>query len=503
VDASRAVPHLSPRSLPSRCSTLIVGAGLAGLEVARRLDEQGCSDVAVLEAGPAADLRHVNATSDPVQALRKWLEPATDPWFRRPWRSRTEPHYAGGSGLRQRLGGRSLYWYGITLPLEPWALRAPWWPAPVVHDLCRSWQSGPGLYARTSEELGWRDARAEEESPATCSIAGLHLRPTPRAIRRINGDRDRWYAYSPLDHWRDPVTGESRQDASGVSIHTLARVLSLVVADGRVRGARVESPGRAPALIRCDRAVLAGGTIENSRLIIQALHTAGELREARLGGLADHIVQGVFTRLDQRRAGRVLESLGLGSFYAPLPETRSNLFLDIQPARGGEMVLELQLTGEQVRSDASYVECVPSDRLAWDVAVTSRPSREDRALIAAQQELLREAWAALSALWGGRTSGLEFADYEHPRRTNAFILPESIRATRAGEPAPWANSLGTEDHEGGTLALGERLDEHGELSSLPGGFVVGPSTFPRLGAANPSLTTLALARRLAIHLTGA
>jgi choline dehydrogenase-like flavoprotein len=58
---------------------------------------------------------------------------------------------------------------------------------------------------------------------------------------------------------------------------------------------------------------------------------------------------------------------------------------------------------------------------------------------------------------------------------------------------PYRCPLGTVDHEGGTLALGsECVGASSELRELPGVFVGGPCLFPRAGAANPSLTTLAL-----------
>jgi hypothetical protein len=53
--------------------------------------------------------------------------------------------------------------------------------------------------------------------------------------------------------------------------------------------------------------------------------------------------------------------------------------------------------------------------------------------------------------------------------------------------------LGGEDHEGGTLPLGTVLDDRHRLAGIAGLYVAGPATFPRMGAANPGLTTMALA----------
>jgi len=71
-----------------------------------------------------------------------------------------------------------------------------------------------------------------------------------------------------------------------------------------------------------------------------------------------------------------------------------------------------------------------------------------------------------------------------------------------GRPIAYCAPLGSVDHEGGLTPLGDVLHESGEVSGISGLFVVGPGTFPRSGAANPSLTTLALARRTARTIAG-
>ena len=76
-----------------------------------------------------------------------------------------------------------------------------------------------------------------------------------------------------------------------------------------------------------------------------------------------------------------------------------------------------------------------------------------------------------------------------------MLLPDAVRGMATNQPVTWSNTLGTEDHEGGTLPLGGILDDDGEFRSVRGLYAAGPATFPRLGAANPSLTTLALVHR--------
>lgn len=68
------------------------------------------------------------------------------------------------------------------------------------------------------------------------------------------------------------------------------------------------------------------------------------------------------------------------------------------------------------------------------------------------------------------------------------------------------DGLGTTHHEAGTLRMGsdpakDGTDSHGRLHAGANVYAVGPAVFPRLGSPNPMLTGVAMARRLAEHLT--
>ena len=377
--------HLAapPDSLPSSCNLVIVGAGLAGLELANSLERSGALDAVVLEAGPCRDLRHVNVAHSPATALRRWLVPETDDCFRQPWTSLSPPHYTGSSGVRQRFGGRSLYWYGVSLPIERWALGEPWWPPEVTADLCDSWQGGASLYKQIEQELGsWKrsglqSSLTDNESVAT--IGGYSLRPTPRAIKPSSAGDDRWYAYSPLDHWRDPENGAVRRDPNCVRFYEELGVVNIIVRDSTVRGVVVRRMGSGELVeVHADAVVLAAGTLENARLALQALSEVQALEgEPMLSGLMDHIVQGVFVRLGKEHSGRLRSFLSAGSYFAPCSDARSNLFLDLQELPGGETLVDLQLTGEQMPSPLSYVTCTEKEQFPWKVSVSTALSLED------------------------------------------------------------------------------------------------------------------------------
>jgi choline dehydrogenase-like flavoprotein len=474
------------------CSVAIVGAGLAGLELAAELDARGVIDVLVIEAGEVHDTRHVNIAKDPDTAARLWLQPGTDETFQQPWSSDTPPHYTGASGIRRRLGGRSLYWYGVVLPIEPWALVS--WPAAVVADLTGSWRGGPSLYDRvTARLLGATGSEDDDEK-----VAGLTLRPTPEALRRDPADPQRWHAYSPLDAWRDPVTGEPHRDRPGCRLLTGAEVLEVLHDPAGCHGVRARQRSTGEVFtVRARDVVLAAGTLENSRLAIQALTTRGALDQPRLDGLNDHLVQGFLARFTGAAAAGLLDRLPPGNRFVP-SEIRSNVYVETVDLGSGEALLDVRASGEQLRNPDCWVECCPVDGTPWPYRVHAVTSAADREVLAAQRDVLGALWHDLAPGSGP----LRFDDFDAPARTNEAVLPEHMGAVPPRQAVTWASYLGSEDHEGGTLPLGAVLTEDQEFADLPHLYATGPAVFPRAGAANPGLTALALAHRLAGSLAG-
>ncbi|MFK0180192.1 GMC family oxidoreductase [Streptomyces xanthochromogenes] len=505
----------APHTDDPHCRVVIVGGGLAGLEVARHLAALGVDDVLVVEAGPARDLLHINSAHDPDQALRTFLDPTGDPHFQRSWTSASAPHYAGSAGLRRRLGGRSLYWYGAALPVEDWALTD--WPESVVTDLRDSWQGGRPLYERVAADLGVDPAPLVSQQLAL-QVGEFRLVRTPQAETRF-GDSGRWYAYSPLDHWRHPVTGAAIEGPPDIRFLCGTEVLSVDIGDGQARGVQVREAGSngAGRRITADSVVLAAGTIESTRLAVQALQVADPGRTPRLDGLTDHIVQGFFLRVrdsaDADAADRGTRGEGAsrgprdvapGSYITACDDgVRSNLFVTVERPEPGVVQFDVRLTGEQLPAAGSHITCEPSGEFPWRTTVTAELAAPDRDVIERQRAVLGEVWSLLAADFGLAAEPLVFDDFDHPVRTNAFVLPESIGAEASEGPFTWSSLLGTEDHEGCTLRLGDVLDEHHAFAAVPGLYACGPATFARMGAANPSLTTLALARRLAHILAAA
>lgn len=478
--------------LPEAARVVIVGGGMAGLQLAGELSRLGVADLLVIEAGPNAGSAHINAVNDPEKALRLWLEPGLDPHYWRPWRSTTPPHYDTMSAMRRRVGGRSLYWHGVILPVEDWALAGGAWPASVVGELTESWRGGPSLYAAVQRDLhawcGW-----PQQPARSVHIGPFVLRDVPRAARILPGGR--FAAYSPAEAFGD----------TPFRLLSDLEVIGLDCEDDQIRGVRVDAGGRSHT-IRCEVAVLAAGTIENSRLVIQALHPMGTLPEPELDGLVDHIVNGFLATADPADVPADLLALADADTFLLTPcapDARANLFVRLYRNRIGAVVLDVWTMGEQVPGEHAAVVCTPAQKRPWPVTIRAACCQADRAAIAAHRAELQEFWTAFAKAADLTPSTLEFPDFDRPDRTLETVMPH-IDDLSAGAPAvTWSGPLGSEYHESSTLPLGGRVTERQEVIGLRDVYVAGPAVYPRPGAANPTLTSLALTKRLAYLLRDA
>ncbi|MBI2755869.1 MAG: GMC family oxidoreductase [Chloroflexi bacterium] len=478
---------------------VVVGSGLSGLEASVSLLQHGARDVLVLEGGSADAATLEGASNGVGGASAAGLAPQ---------RSRTSdlpPHYDQDPFGPARVGGRSLRWHGVVLRLEDWALDDPHWPAPVRGALRGSGQDEAGLYAQVESDLqAWQRHTAEisfDDADATFVALLAEVLPgpvqtVPQAVRRWRaGTQDHWRAYTPLDLWREQV-GEPGVPDRTPAILPDAEALAVLTAGGRVTGVRVRHAStRAVSTIACSRVLLAAGTLENTRLIaqLQARRGAGDA-DARFTGLNDHLTQGFVASVPAAALPPVLRA-GAFALLARDRQHRCNLFARLHPAPDGaeSLLLDVWAMSEQERSSASSVAYLKRQHLPWTAHVHPGLSPADEAVLTGGRILLDAVWARLGERLGVPVAPLHFPDFLHTPRPfeNAYHAASTDSSQR-----PWTYTwpLGASDHEGGTLPLGEVLDDTGQLRTVRGVFVVGPATFPRAGAANPSLTTLALAR---------
>lgn len=479
------------RSL-AEVETLVVGAGMAGLATAAELGRRKPGSVAVLEAGPDRGRTHIRSAHSPADALRLWLRPDDDPDFHRPYQT-VGGVYRDLAGLRRRVGGRSLYWGGVMLPVERWALTEEW-PASVVTDLTETWEDGPSLYERVLDDVV--DWGADPPGAPGLTIGELAFDRTPHATRPEPGGG--WSAFSPLAWWADDGISTVRR----VPILAGHDALGIRIEDGRAVGVLVRTGNGESLDLRANRIVLAAGTVVNSRLAIQALAASGADTSHELPGLVDKISQGFTVALTD--VGRLPDSIRAaareGHVYhrTGTAGTRSNQFVRFtESAHGAAVTMDSWTMGEQRRGPHGRVTCDGVGAWPWTTTVHARLEAADETVRTTQRQLLGEVWDHLA-----RASGRAAAPLEFSPRHGSTDLVERLTSVRGPTPLTYSFPLGSEQHEAGTLALGDVLDEQHQFTAVRGLYACGPSVLPRTGAANPSMTTLALGKRLGAILAG-
>lgn len=482
--------------IPDRVNILILGGGMSGLELAKHLNNRKVENVVVIEAGPADDCNHINAGEEYQRANEFWKNEDSDKYAYRSWCSLSEPHFSKGTCLRRRVGGRSLYWHGVILPIEAEVLE--YWPAIIVSDLTESWLEGPPLYTQVqSEILAW--AEKSYDANYSLNFAGFEFKITPQ-VTKILGESGRWEAYSPLSYWKEDTPYSDLP-----LIISEYEAESLIIRNGKCIGAKLRNIKNNRIYdVLADKCVLALGTIENSRLAIQALYDSGNLIEKKITGVVDHIVQGFNVTFEYNKAperiGKLIESHPDTIFFSPsLSGERFNLFFTVSESDFG-IELEVWTMGEQIPSNHGNISVETSDDV-MPLTIACDFSDVDNSLIQKEKDELNIFWRDVC---NDTKIPFEPLDFEagfiiHARTMgdvhNQFFSPSRI--ANYNVPITWISPLGTENHESSTLPLGEILNNNHEFNHIKNLFAIGPSTFPRPGAANPSLTTLAISRRLA------
>lgn len=456
------------------------GGGLAGLEFAVAAADGGAA-VEVFEAGPRTRTRHVNwdtTTHAGDERVRSWT---SDDW-------------GAGGGLSERLGGRSLCYHGVLIGLEPAALASwdPAWSGRLAGD--------DGLYASVLDSLraDFPELDAREQYS---QLAALGIRHVPQAARLDDGGR--FEAYSPL--------------ARALELNAAGRIR---VTRGRVRAVVPERGGCVVEIERSsgaerrrgfDACVLASSAIGNVQIL------AASLKRDITTTVTDHFCVGAFVRLPPGAPLTPFRHAMLESGFVEAPEMGMNVFfLERPPLPCGDRIVQLQAIVEQQGGLNSYseltVEMRPNGARSH---IRANVSEADRALLDAARVEFRR-WA--ERLAGGpvvevvrdgssRSSAARGKhDGSDARWSGHDEALEAVAATDvAGVFSQYEVPYGAFEHEACTHPIGNGgpvpVSPNLEVVELPGVHVVGPGAFPRLGAANPALTIIALSRWLGDRLS--
>jgi choline dehydrogenase-like flavoprotein len=437
----------------TRADVCIVGAGAAGLALAHGLSGSGLS-VLLVESGPGSkELDEGEVVGHPYNGLTR--------------------------GRVRGVGGTTAVWPGQCMRLE--ARDLAHWPL----------SSLDGWYERAEELLG--------------------LDPGETA-------RDPWEVLG------EPSPGFVRlRSALGVFAHRRRRLAALGTGGAELLAGttvtRIER-GRAETTageIEAGTFVLCAGALETTRLLL-----ASGIRHDALGRcFQDHaacyparVVGGDARALqdrwdlrlarDRRYQAKVLGDGCLATFVFDYGEDNPvDAALRLR-RRFDRRDLALAARGAPELASAAFRIVrgrmpAPRPQAVRVLAVLEQPPRRESTLTLAETRdplgvpRLRVDWRL---------------GEEESRALAAFVetLDEELRRTGAGalEPEDWVGTPAWQDHAfdvfhpAGTTRMGEVVDADCRLDD--GLYVCGSSVFPTSGCANPTLTILALALRLADHL---
>lgn len=469
---------------PSRggYDVVVVGSGPAGVTVARKL--AALTDLRVLlvesgaeDIGVARELAKVVAEGD--------FGPA---------------YYATHS---QRIfGGTSNIWSGYCAVLDERPFLNDEWPFPYAE-----------LYNHYPEA-----ARILNVPPA------VHERPEA-ALAGTDGNvvYRPWYLSPPVRFgWHGKRDGEARLGAgdwvrksTAVDVllgHTVTR---LTIRDERVEGVSLvpSKAGATPIYVAADRCVLAAGGIQNARLLFLSLGRNSPPALGRYLMEHPHLYDYAYFEIDKAvaesvmaratagdaavREGAVTHGIGLSSAFANAHALGSATVELVAPRvvqallagrRETALAANLVLRAEMPPIESNTVDLSkaamdflgqPSARVAlkFDLAAVEATVR------ALNAELVRAGVARI-----------EFSD-QKPSILRGHRVPGTPFVTGGG-------------HLMGTTRMGRDpsrsvTDANGRVHGFSNLYVAGASLFPTASAANPTLTIVALALRLAKHLARA
>lgn len=309
--------------------------------------------------------------------------------------------------------------------------------------------------------------------------------------------------------------------ASNVRVVPGATVTRLIRDGERLTELEVARPNGTRYRIHPDAVVLAAGAIENARLLLAS------------GFESDWLGRGFMEHPRDRSlvlVPRSVESLGAAAFYdthpgpggtlihgrltlSPasrrdhrLPNASISLFLRRRPAqesRGKQLLRRLQLLSPPFQGGYGWSRHPERDQ-AFDafrlvVNLEQRPHRDNRITLGPDRDRLGVPKALLTYRWRNE----EQVDLDRLRSLLATWFADSGHGVLQYQPGlpPDPNA---HHHAGTTRMATEARDgvvsPEGRLHGSRNLYVVGSSVFPSAGFANPTLTAVALALRMADHL---
>ncbi len=508
---------LVPASLP-RADVCIVGAGVAGIALARCLRNRGFR-VRLLESG---GVDHQPAAQDLNHGISE------------------DENYPFVASRSRGFGGTSRLWYGACIPLDPadfnlrnWLAHSGW---PISFDDLAPYYEGTRAFfglpdlepARRSIEL------------APCHRDGL--------VAKVVAHSD------PVDLGRKYRAELENSAAVQLSLNTTVTALRLDPAGDRISHLEIAAPNGERASVEADTFVLACGGIENARLLLASgtdvpggvgnrhdvvgryhmehpLRAVGVLPVGTHGpalraftdrGLAGGLdVIGTIGLSPQIRAQHGLLDMHLRVFRFHVLEAAAPVirgkegWRGLAPKTDSRRVEALRSLGAAMRPEVSrylawhffgkLFRRTPFDHVRFTAFLEQEPDPENRITLGKRrdrfgQPLPHLTWRESDFMRDSHRRSMEFLDRE-------FQACGFGDLNYRGDEIAYLESYNQYGlHHMGSTRMSDDprrgvVDRDCRVHGMHNLFIAGSSVFPTGGAANPTWTIAALAARLADHLT--